>query len=420
MTGVSGEASDARWAVEVQALVNRELERLGGRDTARLQGRWLIVGKGEHEARSDLGGTLAQWDSLPDDLRQRRARQIAELLLQGQVHEPNAAPRKPRVRRARLPFLMPLLAVLVMAVALFSAYRLLTPNAEPFMTQLGKLLRAEASGGASATPAVDPERERALLAQSACEQASARISRGATIGPADVEGWQIELVLLRRGPPSDLTAEPALARFIERPAASKVGTVIWPAAKSLVSTKRFDAEVSVRALPALGQGQISGLSLNFAGPYAAPYFSEELRAEYAQFADALADAVSASDGALFAHCAGADAHYIGSWFLGENPGAAVASLVYFMGAHNDAPVLRPDVLGKGSEFERRSHAFDVIAEAARRLDRGTAATLIGRELGTISGRPQKPFRLHFPFRDANRAARSSVDAARSLGLVNPG
>jgi hypothetical protein len=92
-------------------------------------------------------------------------------------------------------------------------------------------------------------------------------------------------------------------------------------------------------------------------------------------------------------------------------------LVYFMADFSDAPLLKPEVLGSSGDPQRRDHAFDVIGAAASALDRSAAATLIGTELGMISGRPNQPVRLTFPFRDANRATRASLTAARALKLA---
>jgi len=146
-----------------------------------------------------------------------------------------------------------------------------------------------------------------------------------------------------------------------------------------------------------------------------------------QFWDALlaneclrrAVADGATEGALFAHCTGSESHHVGSWFLGATPGAAVASMIYFMEAFTDLPVLKPEVLGGGSTNQaRRGHAFDAIHQATTALGRGSVATLVGSELGMISGGPNKPARLTFPFRDGNRASRSGLVAARSLGLAS--
>jgi hypothetical protein len=221
---------------------------------------------------------------------------------------------------------------------------------------------------------------------------------------------------LQRGAPSDLAASPALEPFVRRSPGSNSGALIWPGAKSLVAAQRFDARVELRPLSGLGKEHLNGLSLVFSGPYVSPYFAEDLRSEYHALAEALADVLNATDGALYARCEGSDAHYIGSWFLGRNAGSAVGSLVYFMAGHNDVPILKSEVLGNANDPGRRSHEFDAINQATASLDRGATATLIGRELGMISGRPDKPSRLTFPFRDANRATRASVAAARSLGL----
>jgi hypothetical protein len=228
----------------------------------------------------------------------------------------------------------------------------------------------------------------------------------------------VELVLLRRGPAVDLSQAGALAPFVRRAAGSATGKLIWAKASSLIAEERFDAQVEVRALPPLGEKYVSGVRLIFSGPYVVPYFTEDQRADYFLLADALAEAIGATDGGLFAHCADSEAHHVGSWFLGTTPGAAVASMIYFMASFTDLPVLKPEILGRSADPARRGHTFDAINRATNSLDRAAVATLVGNELGMISGRPNKPARLTFPFRDGNRASRSSLDAARSLGLAS--
>jgi hypothetical protein len=402
-------------------MVAAELARLGQRASLRLDGQCLLLGQGATLARADLQGTLAQWDSLPEDLRERRAHQIAELLVQGLA--PSAVlphPERLATPPAWRSLSAPLLVGLATLAALVGAYRVLAPNGQSVLARVAGRLHKAANERASVENTVDPDQERARLASSACEHTRVRISRGASIGPADVEGWEVELVLLRRGPASDLTAVPAFGTFIHREVGSNTGSVVWANARSLVAAQRFDARVAVQSLPALGLEHLSGLSLVFSGPYAVPYFTEDLRADYALLADALAEAVSATDGALFAHCAGAQSHQMGAWFLGITPAAAASGLVYFMGGYSDAPILRADVLGGPADPEHHGHAFDTISQAGRELSRAAVATLIGREFGVISGRPNKPTRLSFPFRDANRATRSSTDVARALGLARPG
>lgn len=387
-----------------------------------VEGTWLQLGLGVNAPRIDIEGTVAQWETLPDDLRLRRAHQIARLLAGGTpaalvtaASRPNAAPPG----RGRGSSIAPLLILLLTVAGLGVSYRVLAPAGGTLARTLAELLGRNPRPESSAARLPDPDQERAELARAACAQTRARVARGANIGPSDVEGWQVELILLRRGAPVQLAAEPSLTRFFAAKAGKPGSTVIWPRASSLLAAQRFDAAVEVRALPALGSAHLSALSLVFSGPYVGPYFDESTRGDYLFLADALTDALHASDGALYARCGDSEpqANAIGSWFLGPTPGAAVGSLVFFMAGSNALPALSPKMLGSPPSLADRSHAFDIIQEAAASLDRSTTATLIGRELGMISGRSNQLSRLTFPFRDANRAFRASYEAARALGLA---
>ena len=432
---MSGDPTDEQIVEQIRAMVEAELQRRGAPGKPRLEGQFLIVGKGATEARADLRGSVQQWDSLPDDLRERRVQQIAQLLSDGARRAPVAAAPPGRARSNALGLLSLLRRVLavvlpvsLLAGALALAYRYLTPHQEsPFATlarwlNQGPSTTASAGTAASASlptyNATNIEHERAVIASAACSKSRSRVARGASVGPADVEGWQVELVLLRRGPKLDLSQSPALSSFVQRSGGSSPGKLVWAKASALVAEDRFDAQVELRALPPLGEKSVSGVSLVFSGPYVVPYFTEDQRADYFLLADALAAALGATDGALFAHCADSEAHHVGSWFLGASPGAAVGSLIYFMESYSDLPVLKPEVVGSGNDPAHRGQAFDVISRAAGSLSRTSVATLVGGELGMISGSPNRPARLTFPFRDGNRASRAGLAAARALGLAS--
>jgi serine/threonine-protein kinase len=410
---------EAELVEQIRALVERALLRQGQPSELRAEGMTLRVGRGAAGPHADIAGTVTQWPNLPDDLREKRAAQIAQLL----ASSPGLTAVRPRSARAALQTSRPgwlsslrtVAIVLLTAGVVLVAYRYLTPGGAALGSR-SNVLRGSPGVGTSAPP-LDPDHERAALGSSACSLSAARVTRGANVGPADVEGWVVELELLRRSATEDLATSPALATLVAKKPGSAARSVVWPTAKSLAAAKRFDAEVSVQPINALGNARLKGVRLVFSGPYVAPYFTETERADYFMLADALADALHATDGALFARCADADAHYIGSWFLGANPAASVASLIYFMADFSDAPLLRPEVVGANGDPQRRDHAFDIIGSAAAVLDRSAVATLIGTELGMISGRPNQPVRLTFPFRDANRATRASLAAARALKLA---
>lgn len=412
-------------------MVEAELQRRGWAGKPRVEGRSLVVGKGATQARADLEGTIRQWDSLPEDLIERRVQQMAQLLREGGQRVPVAAglpaPRRARassaftsVRRALAPVVVAVATVCGLGVA----FRYLSPKKQSPLAALHDLLAQSPIGSAIASAtaptygASNVDHERAVIASAACSKSRARMARGGNVGPAEVEGWQVELVLLRRGPVADLSQSGALTQFVRRDVSSKTVKLSWPKASSLVAQERFDAQIEIRALPALGAKKVSGVSFSFSGPYVVPYFTEDQRGDYFLLADALADALGATDGGLFAHCADSESHHVGSWFLGATPGAAVGSLIYFMESYTDLPVLKPEVLGSGPEIARRGHLFDTIDQAASALSRNSVATLVGSELGMISGRPNHPARLTFPFRDGSRASRSGLSGARSLGLAS--
>jgi hypothetical protein len=428
---VSGELTDEQIVERIRVMVEAELQRRGLPGRPRIDGRFLVVGKGASAVRADLGGTIQQWDSLPEDLLERRVQQMAQLLSEGAQRAPVASRRPPpqraqgsgalaAVRRA----VAPLLIVALMVCALGVAYRYLSPSKQSPLVALDHLLSLPTVGSASASAAAPSndasniEHERAVIASAACAKSRTRVARGGSVGPADVEGWQVELVLLRRGAAVDLSQSVALTSFVRRDAGSKTAKLSWAKARSLLAQERFDAQIDVRAMPALGTKNLSGVSLMFSGPYVVPYFTEDQRSDYFLLADALADALGATDGGLFAHCADSESHHVGSWFLGATPGATVGSLIFFMEGYSDQPVLKAEVLGSGPVPERRGHAFDAIDRAAGSLSRSSVATLVGGELGMISGRPNHPARLTFPFRDGNRASRAGLEVARSLGLAS--
>jgi len=426
---VSAELSDEQIVQRIQVMVEAELQRRGWPGKPRIEGQFLIVGKGATEARADLKGTIQQWDSLPEDLIERRIQQMAQLLSEGAKRAPIAS-RPPGQQRAKgssalvavKRVLAPLLILGLMVCALGVAYRYLSPDKQSPIAAFEHLLGQSPAGSAIASAqaptynASNIEHERAVIASAACAKSRSRVARGGSVGPADVEGWQVELVLLRRGPALDLSQSSALAPFMRRDADTKTTKLIWAKANSLMAQERFDAQIEARALPPLGAKNLSGVSFVFSGPYVVPYFTEDQRADYFLLADALAEALGATDGALFARCADSESHHVGSWFLGATPGAAVGSLIYFMDGFTDVPVLKAEVLPGGTDPARRSHAFDAIDRAAGSLSRDSVATRMGSELGMISVRPNHPSRLTFPFRDGNRASRAGLDAARALGL----
>jgi hypothetical protein len=255
------------------------------------------------------------------------------------------------------------------------------------------------------------ERARQERALRVCEETRARVVRGAVIGASDVEGWVVELVLLR--PESAETFAPSrdLAGAVEQ------NRFVWKQAPELSAISPGRVEVDDASLSAPGQTPRPGLRLTFDGSYVTAYFREEERPPWISAATALAKQLRATHGGLYARCAAGNGHHLGSWFLGPGPDGAAASLLYFMGTYADVPhvgraLLEPD----GSSELNRGYAFEQLANASRTLDRSRLGVILSPHGGMIGGSTGSSY-LTFPFRDADRAARASRDLARTLGIA---
>ena len=95
---MSGELTGEPLLQQIRSMVEAELRCRGGTAQVRVEGQCLIVGKGASEARADLQGSIQQWDSLPDDLRERRVQQIAQLLSEGAQRAPVAMHKRRPLR----------------------------------------------------------------------------------------------------------------------------------------------------------------------------------------------------------------------------------------------------------------------------------------------------------------------------------
>jgi hypothetical protein len=130
---------------------------------------------------------------------------------------------------------------------------------------------------------------------------------------------------------------------------------------------------------------------------------------------AIADRLAARFAGLYARCAGGDTHHVGAWFRGPEPAGAAAALVFFMGIFSDVPHVKDSLLERTADGRiDRALALGKLLETTQGLSRARMATLLGAHGGMIAGRPDGPTTLHFPFSDANRAARASRDIADAM------
>ncbi len=394
---------------EIVGLVGEALGRFGTAGEVRLEGDHIVLLGAGPPASVEVGSLPTQWELLPPDVRSRRATDLARRLVTqrrgGSLH-----PAPARSSVALPAWVKPAGVVLLGAVVLVAIYRFIA---------LQPSEQAPAGTGAAPT-AAQHERERASRAARVCESTRARVMLGATVSPTDVEGWVVEITLLRPGATTDLSFDPALSAFVDRRPGETRGRFVWPSAKEIVQIEGPDTVVIVSDASLLDSRhpRLRGVKLTFTGRYVVPYFRDEDRILYVRLAAALAERLGATHGAAAARCAHAHSYQLGSWFLGDTPASAAATLMLFMGAFADAPQLRATLLtppdaGDGLDT---AYAFDQLVAATKGLERGRISTVIGKHGGMIAGKPDASSSITFPFKDGNRAGRASRDIALELGI----
>jgi hypothetical protein len=236
------------------------------------------------------------------------------------------------------------------------------------------------------------------------------VLRGATVGPTDVEGWMVELTLIRAG---GRTGWKPLDDFVDLGLGNSQGRFVWQEAPDMVGLEGYTTrvEVTTTPLPATAP-RFQRLTVAFHGGYVLPYFRERERIQLVRFARALAERQSAELGGLYALCESGTTHHLGSWFLGRSPGEATAALLYFMGAFADPPHLPREVLStRGDVPLQPAHALVGLLAATEHLQKKDVASLIGNQDGMVASQAAYTS-LRFPFVDSNRALRASRGIAR--------
>jgi hypothetical protein len=273
---------------------------------------------------------------------------------------------------------------------------------------------ASVTTNVSAVSADSYELERQQRALRVCGETAQRITRGATVGEADVEGWVVEFSAVSPTSPDAPASAPDLAAFLRFLDGKARARFIWSEAPELAKLDGPTTFVEVRHAPSPA---LTRTTLTFFGRYVSPYFIEEQRPTFMRLAAALADQLGATHAGLYARCERGASHHLGTWFRGETPAAAVAALLVWMGAHAVVPFLDEASLGGDAGNVDSAVAFPPVAERARRLDRAGVAHIIGEHGGMIAGKPAGVTTLSFSFRDGNRATRASLDLARALGVA---
>jgi serine/threonine-protein kinase len=421
--------SDAQVAVlEILKLVEESMSRFGLAGRLEIDGHHLVLHGHGLPAAIELGPLIEQWPGLSPDARLRRCHEIVRQLQQQRHGLVSARPPPRKVTTVNTALLLGLTVAGMACFAFWYVLRSLNTltDVDKPRPRNAPVARASAPSAAqpqSATTAYEVERRARALR--VCRSTQSRIMRGATVGPTDVEGWVIDLMLLSPGTNDWLTAGKLDEFLTQLPDES--WRITWKTAPELSAPEGVGTEVAVAPLvldhesSAPGEPERhTGLTFTLHGRYVVPYFHEEQRIQYVRFAHAVSQALGAQFGALYARCDGEHSHHLGGWFRGPTPGTAAATLIFAMSAHADVPLLQAELLTPEPEGDfDAGHCWRALSSRSAELDRGRLIRLLGTQGGMVTGRANGgPTSITFPFKDSNRAERSSLLIAQELKLAS--
>ncbi len=400
-------AHDSELEREVETAIAEAVARFGMAGEVLIEkGEARLVGAGP-EVVTEIGNVLDTWSALAPELRTRRATEIARRLVTARRASlsPDVARRSLNIGR----YVTPIVILCVTGAAIWLAFQYLSPGS-------GGLAKLFGGGAPSATGPrnIDEyEAERTARAERACEATRARIQRGATVGPADVEGWVVEIVVLRPPDAGDPLADPALGEFISK--RDDAGArFVWSGAPDIAELEGITTEVVVAEEPA---AKLRGIRFTFKGSYVTSYFHPGTSRHFITVAAALSEKLRGRYAGLYARCAHTETHHLGAWFFGPSPAGASAALIYFMGVFHDPPQLRQSILfPEGGTDVRASDIVQRVETGLAGFDRVKVRNVVSEQGGMISGPNEGPCALTFPFSDANRASRASLELARVGGV----
>ncbi len=388
---------------EIRTMVAEAIVRFGIAGEVELAERLLVLRGPGPTSRVDLGGLPDSWGGLPYDERQKKATGLARQLVA--QRRQSAAPVATTTRSGSS---VAVIATVVLAAAAGGAYFVFFADRS---TEETPVVRKPAPNVAPTSGVESDDRE--ARARRVCDATRSRVMRGATVSKTDVEGWVVEITVLRNGGP-EMTFDPALAQFVDRKPGQTSGRLVWKT-DTFSEVDPFTRVTVADASPKLGDDAWRGVSLTLQGKYVSPFFENDTRIEYVRLGNALADRLGATHAALYARCAHGTQTHMGAWFFGKSLGGATLSLLYFMGTFADSPhisaaVLRPD----GGPFDR-ANVLTALVEPTAPLDKRRVARWVGEQGGMVTAAETRST-IRFPFRDANRASRASRTIARALDV----
>lgn len=400
---------DQSTAREIEAAVHRGLAAANIQGTVRLAGRTLSLQSAGAPVEIDAQYLIEQWPLLPEDLRDRKAMDVAARLADAHraaaagVPAPSAPVASPRMSVRPMgvaapgpgkPIVLPVGAAVLVLLAMAVGWL--------FIRDRGSTAPPAPSASARSEPV---EERRARV----CEVARKRVLETGALAQLDAEVWLAELWLATSKPGQDMTRAAALAKLVDQ------GKLTAAADPDLAALR--EAKVEIIADETAPGAPWRGMFVRFDGAYVSSFFDAAGREKLNRVAGLLADAADAEMGALYGRCAHLRHRDIGAWVRGTTPALASAALVYSMGFFSERRLTNRD---SGSPPSANDLAAVVAATA--KLDKAKLETAIRDAGGTFApGVDGAPTLLVFALGGPTRAARASglVATAAGMGADSP-
>lgn len=394
-------AVDADVTREIEEAVQRALGAGGIQGTVTLTGRTMSLRAGGAPVEIDALYLIEQWPLLPDEMRGRKAADVAARLAEAQraakagVATPSAFPARASLRPTgapakgpRRPIVVPVGAVvlLVAAAALAWSWNRSHPAAPP------------PAPSASVRPESAEERRARV-----CEVARKQVLTTGTLAQLDAEVWLAELWLATSKPGEDMAGSKALAALVDQ------GKLTAAADPDLAALREARVEIAAEEG---APGPWRGVHVRFHGGYVSAFFDTAGRERMNRVAGLLADAAGAEVGALYGRCAHLRWHDVGAWFRGATPALATSALVYSIGYFSERRLT-----GRDPAVPPGPGDLEALAGALAKLDRVKVEAAVREAGGTFApGVGDAPTVLLFPLGGPTRAARASGLLATEAGM----
>jgi serine/threonine-protein kinase len=407
-------AVDATGTREIEEAVQRALAAGGVQGTVTLSGRTMTLRTGGAPVEIDAAYLVEQWPLLPEDLRERKATDVAARLTDAlraakagapapsapaPRYTPSVRPTGVAARGPSKPMVLPLGTILLVA-GLAAAGWWFWKRARPMGTA-----DTGGSGAPASTASAAPETEDQRRAR-VCEVARKRVLETRSLAGLDAQVWLTELWLATSKPGDDMARSKGVTDLIDQ-GTRKLTAAADPDLAAIAEAQvELDADESARAgVP------WRGVRVRFRGGYVSAFFEPPGRERLHRVAQKLADATGAEMGALYARCSHLRYHDVGAWFRGATPPLAASALVYSMGFFSERRLTNHDPSAPPT-------ASDLVAltVAMTKVEKGTFETAVREVGGTYApGAGESPTVISFPLGGPTLAARVAGSLATSAG-----